>query len=163
MPRIKRNLPTARKSTGPQRTSIVRQDLQQRLLAKTGRVHFGGKKIHIVGDPVRRRQRYRPGTLALREIRRLQNTTDLLIPKLCFYRLVREILRKYGRDLMVQPMAINALHEAAETYLVGKHCILFPVHSKHTDLTQIPNDIIIFSLHEVCLKTPISAPSTLEE
>ncbi len=40
---------------------------------------------------VKRPHRYRPGTVALREIRKFQRSTNLLIPKLTFQRLVKEI------------------------------------------------------------------------
>ena len=124
MARIKQHVPKAKKSTGTDRNSIV-QEQRRRLLAKTGKsksVHFGKtRRFNIVSDPVRRRMRYRPNTLALREIRRLQASTELLIPKLPFLRLVRETVRKFGSDLNVQAVAVSALQEAAECYLVGKY------------------------------------------
>lgn len=58
--------------------------------------------------------RYRPGTVALREIRRFQKSTDLLIKKLPFQRLVREIAQDIKTDLRFQSAAIGALQEAAE-------------------------------------------------
>lgn len=62
--------------------------------------------------------RYRPGTVALREIRRYQKSTELLIRKLPFQRLVREIAQDFKTDLRFQSTAILALQEAAEAYLV---------------------------------------------
>lgn len=66
-------------------------------------------------------RRYRPGTVALREIRYFQKSTSLLLRKSPFARLVREIAQIYTRstDLMWQTSAIQALQEAAEAYLVG--------------------------------------------
>ena len=58
--------------------------------------------------------RYRPGTVALREIRKYQKSTDLLIRKLPFQRLVREIAQKRKIDLRFQSTALLALQEAAE-------------------------------------------------
>ena len=63
--------------------------------------------------------RYRSGTVALREIRRYQKSTDLLIPKLPFQHLVREIAQESHQDLRFQSTALLALQEAAEAYLVG--------------------------------------------
>lgn len=60
--------------------------------------------------------RYRPGTIALREIRRYQTSTDLLIPKLPFQRLVHEILQK--SHLLIRKDAVIALQQATEDYLV---------------------------------------------
>ena len=68
----------------------------------------------------RRRYRYRPGTKALKEIRKYQKDTNFLLKKMAFQRLVREITEKNGRkDLRFQSTALLALQEAAEAYLVG--------------------------------------------
>ena len=80
-------------------------------LARSGRPRAptgGVKKVH----------RFRPGTVALREIRKFQKSTELLIRKLPFQRLVREIAQDFKTDLMFQSQAILALQEAAEFYLV---------------------------------------------
>ena len=59
------------------------------------------------------------GTVALREIRKLQKRTDLLIRKLPFQRLVREIASEMKLDLRFQRQSIMALQDAAEAYLIG--------------------------------------------
>ena len=76
-----------------------------------------------IGGGVRRR--YRPGVKAIREIRQYQKTTDLLIRKLPFARLVREVANDFiqtefddGVGLRWQSQAILALQEAAEAFLV---------------------------------------------
>ncbi|KAK4916763.1 centromeric DNA-binding histone H3-like protein cse4, partial [Elasticomyces elasticus] len=72
-------------------------------------------------QPERKKRRYKPGTLALREIRRYQSTTDLLLLKLPFQRLVREICQDNipaSREFRWQSHAIMALQEAAEAFLV---------------------------------------------
>ena len=58
---------------------------------------------------VKKPHRYRPGTVALREIRRYQKSTELLIRKLPFQRLVREIAQDFKTDLRFQSAAIGAL------------------------------------------------------
>ena len=65
-----------------------------------------------------KKRRYRPGVVALREIRRYQKSTDLLLPKRSFQRLVRESLAKEG-DYRLQSTALLALQEASEAYLVS--------------------------------------------
>ena len=70
-----------------------------------------------LGNPPRtgglkRPMRYRPGTVALREICRYQKTTELLIRKLPFIRLVREIAQDFKTDLRFQAAAIGALQES---------------------------------------------------
>ncbi|MFA5039906.1 MAG: hypothetical protein WC732_09565 [Candidatus Omnitrophota bacterium] len=64
--------------------------------------------------------RFRPGTVALREIRKYQKSTDLLFRKLPFQRIVREIAQNIGlsSDVRFQSSAMLALQEAAEAYLV---------------------------------------------
>ena len=63
--------------------------------------------------------RYRPGTVALREIRRYKKSTELLIRRLPFQRLVREIAQDFKGRLNFASGAILALQEAAEAYLIG--------------------------------------------
>jgi len=71
------------------------------------------------GNIKKRKTKYRPGMLALQEIRKYQRSVDLLIPKLPFQRLVKEITQKFKTDLRYRPDALGALHEAAEAYLVN--------------------------------------------
>ena len=66
---------------------------------------------------VKRPHRYRPGTVALREIRRYQKTTNLLIPRAPFLRLVREVAMDFKSYLRFQASAVEALREATESYL----------------------------------------------
>lgn len=90
---------------------------------------------------VRKPHRYRPGTVALREVRKYQKSTELLIKKLPFQRLVREIARNIKSDLCFQSHAVLALQEAAEAYLVGlfKDTNLCAIHAKR--VTIRPKDI----------------------
>ncbi|KUF90102.1 histone H3 [Phytophthora nicotianae] len=90
---------------------------------------------------VKKPHRYRPGTVALREIRKYQKSTDLLIRKLPFQRLVREIAQDYKTDLRFQSTAILALQEASEAYLVGlfEDTNLCAIHAKR--VTIMPKDI----------------------
>jgi histone H3 len=87
------------------------------------------------------KRRYRPGTVALREIRQYQKGTELLIRKLPFQRLVREIAADYKVDLRFQQDAIGALQEASEAYLVGlfEDCNLCAIHARRVTIT--PRDM----------------------
>src|SRR3989338_6705311 len=96
----------ANKSTGgkqPRKTIAAKES--KKTLPSTG----GLKKPHS----------YKPGTVALREIRKYQKSTELLIRKLPFQRLVREVAQDYKTDLRFQGSAVLALQESAEAYLVG--------------------------------------------
>jgi len=85
--------------------------------------------------------RYRPGTVALREIRKYQKSTELLIRKLPFQRLVREIAQDFKNDLRWQGQAILALQESAEAYLVSlfEDSNLCAIHAKR--VTIMPKDM----------------------
>lgn len=91
----------------------------------------------------RRKIRYKPGELALYDIKRLQNTTDMLIPRTRFHRLVREITQEYISDepYKYQIAALQALQEAAEAYLVYlfEDTNLCCIHAKR--VTIMPKDI----------------------
>ena len=84
---------------------------------------------------------FRPGTMALHEIRHYQKSTALLIRKLPFQRLVREIAQDFKTDLCFQGAAILCLQEAAEAYLVGlfEDTNLCAIHAKR--VTIFPKDI----------------------
>jgi histone H3 len=93
------------------------------------------------GHAIRKAHRYRPGTVALREIRKYQKGTELLIRKLPFQRLVREIAQEFKNDLRFQSTALLAMQEAAEAYLVGlfEDTNLCAIHAKR--VTIMPKDI----------------------
>ncbi|XP_048205245.1 uncharacterized protein LOC125353604 [Perognathus longimembris pacificus] len=119
---------TARKSTGGK---APRKQLATKAARKSAPATGGVKKPH----------RYRPGTVALREIRRYQKSTELLIRKLPFQRLVREIAQDFKTDLRFQSSAVMALQEACESYLVGlfEDTNLCAIHAKR--VTIMPKDI----------------------
>ena len=89
-----------------------------------------------------RTRRYRPGEKALREIRFYQRNTELLIRKLPFSRLVKEVQTYfYRKEYRWQASALIALQEAAEAHLVGlfEDANLCTIHAKR--VTIMPKDI----------------------
>lgn len=122
---------TARKSTGGK---APRKQLSTTTARKSSKV------TPATGD-LKRPHRYRPGTVALREIRRYQKSTELLVRKLPFQRLVREIAQDFKTDLRFQSSAVMALQEAAESYLVGlfEDTNLCAIHAKR--VTIMPKDM----------------------
>ena len=87
-------------------------------------------------------RRYRPGTVALREIRKYQKSTDLLIRKRPFQRLVRELAQgTIGNTVRFQASAVMALQEAAESYLVKlfEDTNVCAIHAKR--VTIMPKDM----------------------
>ena len=119
---------TARKSTG---CKALRKQLASKAARKSAPATGGVKKPH----------RYRPGTVALREIRRYQKSTELLIRRLPFQRLVRKIAQDFKSDLRFQWSAITALQEATEAYLVAlfEDTNLCAIHAER--VTIMPKDI----------------------
>ncbi|KAH7415553.1 hypothetical protein KP509_14G051400 [Ceratopteris richardii] len=119
---------TARKSTGGKAP-------RKQLASKAAR------KSSLTTGGVKNPRRYRPGTVALREIRKYQKSTELLIQRLPFQQLVREIAQDLKTDLRFQSYAVLALQEAAEAYLVGlfEDTNLCAIHAKR--VTIMPKDI----------------------
>lgn len=107
--------------------------------AKTARTEKQHKNKQVIGGGVKRPHRFRPGTVALREIRKYQKSTELLMRRLPFNRLVRELLPR--DDLRVAVGAISALQESAEAYLVGlfEDAYLCTLHSHR--VTLMPKDL----------------------
>ena len=87
--------------------------------------------------------RYRAGTAALKDIRHFQGSTALLIRKLPFQRLVREIAQDYKTDLRFQSAAILCLQEATEAYIVRlfDDANLCAIHARR--VTIMPKDILL--------------------
>jgi len=94
---------TARKSTGGK---APRKQLATKAARNAAPAAGGVRKPH----------RYRPGTVALREIRRYQKSTNTLIRKLPFQRLVRQIAQDFNSDLRFQGSAVLALQEVSVWY-----------------------------------------------
>ena len=117
---------TARKQIG---SKTPKKQLAQK--TKTVKAPGGVKRAH----------RFRPGTVALRQIRKYQKSTELLIRKLPFQRLVREIANDFKTDLRFQSSAVLALQEASEAYMVGlfEDTNLCAIHAKR--VTIMPKDM----------------------
>jgi histone H3 len=81
------------------------------------------KRLHGMG-PLKKKKLFRPGEKALREIRQYQRSTDHIVRKAPFMRVVREILtdearHRLVREVRIQSDAVEALHEAAEAFMVS--------------------------------------------
>merc|ERR1712110_1313398 len=85
---------------------------------------------------VKKPHRFRPGTVALREIRRYQKSSELLLPNRAFERLVREVAQNYKSDLRFNLNAVKALQHASEHYLVGllEDSNLCAIHARRTSV-----------------------------
>mgnify|MGYP006077989561 CR=1 FL=1 len=113
------------------RLASPRKQLATRAARKSAPETGGVKKPH----------RYRPGTVALREVRKYQKSTELLIRKLPFQRLVRELATSFKSDLRFQTTALLALQEASEAMLIQlfEAANLCAIHGKR--VTIMPKDL----------------------
>lgn len=101
------------------------------------------KSVPAAGGGVKKPHRYRSGTVALREILKFQKSAELLIRKLPFQRLVRDIADPFKTDARFQTTAILAIQEAAEAYLVSlfKDTNRCAIHAKRK--TIMPGDMLL--------------------
>ena len=152
---------TARKSTGPPRERQIfipgNQQSRARAQAVTQEVSKDIQRGRSsVSDNLQssvkskpKQKRFRPGTRALKEIRKYQRSTNLLIPSLPFSRLVREVAQSIVSttagipDFRFQSGALLALQEAAEAYLVTlfEDTVLCSIHAKR--VTIMPRDMML--------------------
>ena len=130
-------------------------------IARKAPVHSsltGGKNIASKGGKTprslaqlapgqKKKHRFRPGTVALREIRKYQKSTELLIKKLPFQRIVKSIAEEqasgtsFPNGVRFQKNAVIALHEAYEAYQISlfEDTNLECIHRKRQ--TIAPKDI----------------------
>jgi histone H3 len=106
---------TARKSTGGKAPCI---HLSTKAARKSAQGKGVARELFPAGG-VKKPHRYRPGTVALREIRKYQKSTELLMLKAPFLRKVRAVMQDYKSDMNKTAGCNAALHEATESYLVG--------------------------------------------
>ena len=132
MARTKKNPKSCKKEPRPN----VEHDLRDinrsaRKSAPNNNINNSASRLNI-----KHPKRFKPGVVALREIRKYQKSTELLINKLAFQRLTREIASNYMSDPRFQPSAIIALQEASEAHLIGyfEDANLCRVHAKRVTL-----------------------------
>ncbi len=135
MARVKQ---TARKTIGGKANSLS-------LLGKLAGREAANRRLPLGGNGgVKKPHRYRPGTVALREICRFQKSTELLIRKSPFQCVVCEIVKDIlKKDLRFQSTAMLALQEASEAYMVGmfEDTNLAALHAKR--VTILPRDMAL--------------------
>ena len=146
-------------------SAAVGSDVQERRIPSkpsTKKITKGGKqprkhllqkmlKCNSVTGGIKKPHRYCPGLLALCEIRRYQQSTESLIRRTPFNKLIKEISQEYricpnglgtpSVQVHFQSTALAALQEAAENFLVGlfEDVNLLAAHAKR--VTVMPRDI----------------------
>ncbi|MEW5317126.1 MAG: hypothetical protein WDW38_008453 [Sanguina aurantia] len=145
----------AAKKISSKKPAVVKEEpetIQHQTGSRVSKKPFKGvKKVVAAPTPAsqatksRAKRKYKKGTVALREIRKYQKTTELLIRRAPFCRLVREVANKFSQDQEVgmrfRPAAVMALQEAAEAFLVVvmENANLCAIHAKR--VTIMPKDI----------------------
>ena len=134
--------------------TVTQKALVARKVVAKPRKQVASRKTHKAGQlaaksvgtkPAAKKKahRWRPGTVALREIRKYQSTTENLIAKAPFVRLVREITMGLKDNLRMRVSALAAIQEASEMYVVSllADANLCTVHAKR--VTLFPKDLIL--------------------
>lgn len=103
------------------RTKKTASNYRHQVAFKTRPLSVMPKVLHsqLTRLNIKRRYKHKPGTVALREVHKLQRTSHLLIPRSSFQYLIREIAMSYKTDLRFQREALLAIQEAAEDHIVS--------------------------------------------
>ncbi|KAL0934076.1 histone H3 [Colletotrichum truncatum] len=144
---LKQNFATklARRTDTGQPPTIARKDQLNFALKKQLKA---ARKKPVQITKRQKVRRWRPGTNALREIRKYQKTTNLLIPRSSFARVVREITLdlplRNRHKIRYQSMAIEALHEMSEQFLINmfENANLCAIHAKRVTLQKKDLDLV---------------------
>ena len=150
-PQIHRPVTAIGKDVQPSRKDMQKAPVKG---GKQPRKHLSHKILRKGITPtggIKKPHRYQPGMVALREIRRYQRSTENLIKKTPFQKLIREISQEYricpdgpgtpSVQVHFQSTAIAALQEAAENFILGlfEDVNLLAIHARH--VTIMPHDI----------------------
>jgi len=87
--------------------------------SKVSKADKAKKKTAPADGGMKKQRRFRPGTVALREIKRYQKQTTLFLARAPFQRFVRAICEGIDHTIRFQAQALLAVQEAAEAYLTG--------------------------------------------
>ena len=142
--KLPKNVPKNTSGGGKQpRTPIPKTPLRKGKGKEINNAIAAGKTVRnrVTTGGIKKPQWFKSGTVALREIRRYQKSTELLCCKLPVSRLIREIAQDFKTDLHWQASAIAALHEAMEAYMVGlfEDMVLCCIHVRW--VTIMPKDM----------------------
>jgi histone H3 len=103
----------------------------------------GKKKVAKSSGVKKSARKWHPGTVALRQVKKFQKSTNLLLRKAPFSRLVREVAAQYKDGLKFASSALLAVQEATESYIVSvlSDTNLVAIHAKR--VTIMPRDLAL--------------------
>ena len=118
-------------------TAVKSKATKRALGAKKGKKAAGGSGA----AGMKKAYRWKPGTVALRQVKRLQKSTELLIAKAPFSRLVREIAESHKAGLRFQSSAVASIQEATEAFVISllSDANLTALHANR--VTALPRDL----------------------
>ncbi|OAX78151.1 hypothetical protein ACJ72_07543 [Emergomyces africanus] len=95
---------------------------------------------------------YKPGTVALHEIHCYQKSTELLILKLLFQCVVREIAHDFKKDICFEKSTLLVLQKAVESYMINNFEMinLCAIHAQRVTI-QKKNMRLVRRLHEMMI------------
>lgn len=109
----------------------------------------GGKKTlskkKSITPGIKKGHRFRPGTVAVRDMKRYQKSTELLLRRAPFQRLIREITGNYSVGTRFAASALLALQEATESYMVKMfdHTLALALHAKRVTVFQRDFNLVV--------------------
>ncbi len=118
-------------------TAVKTKVVKRALGTKTGKKSAGGSG----SGGVKKSFKWRPGTVALRQVKKLQKSTELLIAKAPFSRLVRELAESHKAGLRFASSALSAIQEATEAFVISllSDANLTALHANR--VTALPRDL----------------------
>ena len=121
------------------KAAAKKQEVSKKISSKSKSI----KKASGADQKEKKKFRWRPGTVVLREIKRYQRSTEMLLRRTPFQRIVREIAKEYNPDFRWQPNALLAIQEATEQYLVGlfEDTNLCAIHAKRVTISKKDMDL----------------------
>jgi len=148
---------------GKRKASITKRN--SRAGATTTIVMHGRKHVIPADKKQKKKRRFRPGTVSLRDIRKYQKSTDYLIKKAPMLRLVREIMDDYSSGMRIKRDAFDAIRTGAENYIAGifKSAVDMTVHAKRVGTTVSDMRLAIASRNDIFSLEYASAVAREEE
>lgn len=129
------------KQTNPKRRVATVTKMEKKAGGRRAKLGKGGDEPAAAGGKKERKYRFKPGTVALREIRRFQKSVDVLIPKAPLRRLIREVAAPYKDDLRFSGPALDALQQASEAYVTDLFADANECAIQHDRVTVEPKDM----------------------
>ena len=144
-----------RRNFEQERDDLMRADLERRKKFRHERQPWEQRPRPPPPPPTKRKYKFKPGTCALREIRKYQKSTDPILPRAPFSRVVREMIDQYANHATrVQSVALDALRDATEDIATSlfQDGVLCHVHAKRVTLKPVELSLAIRLCQDECLR-----------